>query len=41
MIDLLAIVVDHKEEFETLLLDGEENYQRKKLKLFVDIITKS
>ena len=41
LIDLLAIVVDHKEEFETLLLDGEENYQRKKLKLFVDIITKS
>ena len=39
--DLLAIVIDHKEEFETLLLDGEENYQRKKLKLFVDIITKS
>ena len=42
MTDILAFDTDHKEEFETLLVDEEENYQRdvkSLLKLFVDIIT--
>ena len=40
--DILAFDTEHKEEFETLLVDEEENYQRdvkSLLKLFVDIIT--
>ena len=42
--DILAFDTEHKEEFETLLVDEEENYQRdvkSLLKLFVDIITPS
>ena len=42
--DILAFDTGHKEEFETLLVDEEENYQRdvkSLLKLFVDIITPS
>ena len=42
--DILAFDSEHKEEFETLLVDEEENYQRdvkSLLKLFVDIITPS
>ena len=42
--DIPAFDTDHKEEFETLLVDEEENYQRdvkSLLKLFVDIITPS
>ena len=44
MTDILAFDTDYKEEFETLLVDEEENYQRdvkSLLKLFVDIITPS
>ena len=44
MTDLLAFDTEHKEEFETLLVDEEENYQRdvkSLLKLFIDIITPS
>ena len=40
--DILAFYTEHKEEFETLLVDEEENYQRdvkSLLKLFVDIVT--
>ena len=40
--DILAFDTENKEEFETLLVDEEENYQRdvkSLLKLFVDIIT--
>ena len=42
--DILAFDTEHKEEFETLLVDEEENYQRdvkSLLKLFVDMITPS
>ena len=42
--DILVFDTEHKGEFETLLVDEEENYQRdvkSLLKLFVDIITPS
>ena len=42
--DILAFDTEHKEEFETLFVGEEENYQRdvkSLLKLFVDIITPS
>ena len=37
MTDILAFDTEHKEEFETLLVDEEENYQRD-VKSLLDII---